>query len=89
MSEEHVCPHCGAHMDPITTPMDSSWGGEIHYVCFNDDCCYFTKSWDSLSGQGVENTGYRCRVDPRGACGPLAVWSADALKDLICKDVPE
>lgn len=73
-------------MDPIRTPLDSSWGGEIHHVCFNDECVYFVKSWDALDQQGIEETGYRCRRDTRGACGPLAVWSTDALKDLVIGD---
>jgi SAM-dependent methyltransferase len=73
-------------MDPFTTPMESSWGGEIHHICFNDECGYFVKSWDSLENQGVEKTGYRCRIDPRGSCGPQAVWSKDALKDrIVCE----
>ena len=83
MEEDKVCQHCGACMDAINTPLESTWGGEIHHVCFNDECAYFTKSWDALDGQGIENTGYRWRVDPRGAGGPMAVWSKDALKDLI------
>lgn len=70
-------------MDPITTPLESSWGGEVHYVCFNDQCTYYTKSWETLETQGIEQAGYRCRMDPRGACGPIAVWSPTALKDLI------
>lgn len=86
MSKETIkCPHCGAEMQPIATPESSSWGGEIHHVCFNDECSYFTKSWEVLDNQGVERTGYRCRIDPRGICGPMAVWSADALKDLVCR----
>jgi SAM-dependent methyltransferase len=83
MIEQRKCPHCGAEMHPIETPLLSSWGGEIHHVCFNDNCCYYLASWDVLEQQGIEKTGYRCRMDPRGQCGPLAVWSADALKDLI------
>jgi SAM-dependent methyltransferase len=86
MSEGHSCPHCGSEMDPILTPLDSSWGGEIHEICFNDDCSYFVNSWNALEDQGIERTGYRCRMDPRGACGPAPVWSEDALKDLIIKD---
>ena len=86
MESSRTCPHCGAQMDPIQTPLLSSWGGEIHYVCFNDECSYFKNSWNVLDNQGVEKTGYRCRMDPRGSCGPLAVWSPDALKDLICED---
>ena len=83
MSHMNECPHCGAEMKPIRTPMDSSWGGEIHHICFNDECVYFIKSWDSLENQGVQKTGYRCRVDPRGYCGPAPVWSPEALKDLV------
>lgn len=85
MDESKTCPHCGAEMDPIETPLMSSWGGEIHYVCFNDECCYFKESWDVLESQGIERTGYRCSIDPRGACSPMAVWSSEALKDLMCK----
>jgi SAM-dependent methyltransferase len=73
-------------MDPLRTPLESSWGGEIHYVCFNDECGYYCGSWEILESQGIEDTGYRCRMDPRGECGPLPVWSADAMKDLIVAD---
>ncbi len=73
-------------MDPIRTPIESSWGGEMHHICFNDDCRYFTKSWNALESQGIEKTGYRCRMDPRGCCGPAPVWSEDALKDLVVKE---
>jgi SAM-dependent methyltransferase len=73
-------------MDPIETPLLSNWGGEIHHVCFNDACNYFLESWNSLENQGIENTGYRCRMDPRGCCGPQPVWSKDALKDLVLRD---
>jgi SAM-dependent methyltransferase len=73
-------------MDPIRTPLESSWGGEMHHICFSDDCSYFTKSWKALECQGIEKTGYRCRMDPRGACGPAPVWSEDALKDLVVRE---
>lgn len=82
-SVQNACPHCGAQMSPVPTPLDTSWGGEVHHICFNDDCCYFIRSWDSLNDQGIEKTGYRCRMDPRGCCGPAPVWSKEALKDLI------
>ncbi len=83
MLEGHNCPYCGSQMDPIRTPMESSWGGELHHICFNDDCSYFTRSWKALERQGIRKTGYRCRMDPRGGCGPVPVWSKDALKDLV------
>ncbi len=86
MPEGHSCPHCGSEMDPIRTPLESSWGGELHKICFNDDCPYFTNSWNTLENQGIKQTGYRCRMDPRGSWGPAPVWSADALKDLVVKE---
>ncbi len=90
MEKKFTCPHCGAIMDPIRTPLESSWGGEIHYICFNDTCGYFERSWTRLLEQGVEDTGYRYRVDARGGAGPIAVWSKDALKDLIiCEEDEE
>ncbi|MFH1117915.1 MAG: methyltransferase domain-containing protein [Pseudomonadota bacterium] len=83
MPQGHSCPHCGSEMDPIRTPLDSSWGGEIHHICFNDDCRYFVESWNALENQGIEKTGYRCQMDPRGGCGPAPVWSESALKDMV------
>jgi SAM-dependent methyltransferase len=86
MSERHACPHCGSEMDPIRTPLESSWGGEMHHICFNNGCSYFTKSWKALESQRIAKTGYRCRMDPRGGCGPAPVWSEDALKELVVKE---
>lgn len=86
MANANSCPHCGVEMNPIRTPADSSWGGEVHYICFNDDCCYYVGSWDSLDSQGIAQTGYRCRMDPRGCCGPAPVWSNDALKDQVLRE---
>ena len=89
MTQACICPHCGAEMDPIRTPAESTWGGEIHHICFNDDCTYFVASRDTLKGQGIGGVGYRCRMDPRGACGPAPVWSHEALKSLILSDEAE
>jgi SAM-dependent methyltransferase len=86
MPKGNSCPHCGSEMDPIRTPLESSWGGELHHICFNDDCSYFTNSWNALENQRIEKTGYRCRMDPRGGCGPAPVWSEDALKDLVVNE---
>ena len=86
MSQGHACPYCGSEMDPIRTPLESSWGGELHHICFNDRCSYFERSWKAFEDQGIQKTGYRCRMDPRGACGPAPVWSEDALKDLVVKE---
>jgi SAM-dependent methyltransferase len=83
MKDKPACPHCGITMECMKTPYESTWGGEIHFVCFNDECSYYLNSWSALEEQGIENAGYRCRMDPRGQCGPIAVWSDSALRNLI------
>lgn len=86
MSEVHACPHCGVEMFSIDTPWESEWGGETHHVCFNDSCQYFVNSWKTLQCQGVDKTGYRCRIDARGACGPMPVKTPNDLKYLLCEE---
>lgn len=78
-----TCPHCGKTMLPIETPMDSTWGGETHEVCFNDLCVYFVRSFEFLEAQGIEGAGYRCRCDPRGRFGAVPITCADDMKDCI------
>jgi SAM-dependent methyltransferase len=66
-------------------PGESTWAGEVHHICFNDECSYFVDSWDALEKQGIEKTGYRCRVDCRGYASPAPVWSDHALKECVLK----
>ena len=40
-----------------------------------------------MEQQGINKTGYRCRIDPRGCCGPAPVWSTEALKNLVITNV--
>ena len=89
MDEDKVpfCPHCGERMRKWRTPPDSTWGGRIHYVCFNDDCPYFVRGWQWMLERYNVKSSYRHRYNPEtGASGPLPVWSMDALKDAV---VPE
>ena len=86
MKDKPVCPHCGEKMELMKTPYESTWGGEFHFVCFNNSCHYYVNSWKALEEQGIENAGYRCRLDPRGQCGPIAVWSDSALRNLIVQE---
>jgi hypothetical protein len=70
-------------MLPIEMPDQTGWDGEIHHVCFNDECEYYKKSWGVLRRQGGYQTGYRCRLSPRGSYEAQLVWGPDALKDKI------
>jgi hypothetical protein len=79
-----VCPHCGAQMKKWRVPLESTWPHEFFYVCFNDECPYFVKGWQTIWERQRAKASYRCRLDPdTGKCMPLPVWSYDALKDDI------
>lgn len=84
---EIQCPHCGGPLLRCTNPPDSSWAGEFHYVCFNDDCPYFVRGWQWMKDHYNVAASYRHRVDPAtGQSGPLPVWSADDFRNQI---IPE
>ena len=84
-SEEiHKCAHCGEKMLPWMPPAESSWGENLQYVCFNDDCEYYKNGWDHMWKNYSVKSSYRYRFNPvNGESGPLPVWSANALKDRI------
>ncbi len=84
MDCKNLCPHCGSEMLPIEMPDGTGWDGEIHFVCFNDECEYYKNSWDVLYEQGGFQTGYRCRLTPRETYEAQLVWGPDALKDKVC-----
>jgi len=81
--ENKPCPHCGAELLPIETPIESDWGGVTHWVCFNDECSYYGASWKHMARCGASHTGYRYRIDDNGNAGPVLVWSSEALRDRI------
>ncbi len=89
MSEKkpYTCPHCGAKLLPWRSPDMSSWGGDIQYICFNDECEYFIRGWNWMMEHFEQTVSYRHRFDPEtGDSGPIPVWSKSALKDLIVEE---
>ena len=85
-NEIPVCPHCKKALSPWEPPDGTTWGNDLQYVCFNDECEYFLKGWDHMWNTYKVKTSYRHRYDPKtGETGPLPVWSNDALKNLIKK----
>ncbi len=82
--DKTICPHCGVKMLKWRVPDQSTWSAEFFYVCFNDECAYYVKGWKHMYDQQKVGCSYRHRYDPdTGTCGPLPVWSPDALKDRI------
>jgi SAM-dependent methyltransferase len=74
------CPHCDVPLTKWEVP-DSpfiEWPNEFFYVCFNDQCGYFDRGWDSMLALG--NIGsYRFTYDPlKDASYPVPVISSYA-----------
>lgn len=83
-AQQPVCPHCNETLQPFELPDNTGWQTEFHLACFNDECAYFQRGWKHMDEHYAVKASYRYRVDPAtGKASPLAVWSADALKDRI------
>jgi len=83
--EKIVCPHCGQGMKKWRSSPLSTWGAELQYVCFNDECPYFVRGWDWMIEQRNVKASYRHQYNPKtGTSGPLPVFSYDDFKkDII------
>ncbi len=85
-----LCPHCDSPMLRWANPEASSWEGEFQYVCFNDDCPYYSRGWAWMESHYNLAVSYRYRLDPvTGEHGPLPVWSPEALRNQIILDPEE
>ncbi|MBU1320658.1 MAG: ogr/Delta-like zinc finger family protein [candidate division Zixibacteria bacterium] len=82
--DKTTCPHCGVKMLKWAAPAETSWGSDIQYVCFNDDCPYYVKGWEWMKGHYEQNVSYRHKYNPQtGELGPIPVWSSEALRNCI------
>jgi len=81
------CPHCNQLLRAFRVPDQSTYQEAVHWACFNDDCSYYRDGWKWMEEQYAAKASYRYRVtDAAGTCAsPLAVWSDDAVRDLILK----
>jgi hypothetical protein len=71
-------------------PPESSWGTDIHLVCFNDKCPYYERGWKHMMDNYQQKASYRYRLNSQsGEYGPLPVWSPTALRDGIVEDEEE
>lgn len=82
------CPHCGDSLKAVDIPVEMAWKNNVHYVCFNNECSYFTESAEWMMNNYASKVIYRYRVvDPdTGEASPLTVWSKTALLDRIIEE---
>ncbi len=86
--KELRCPHCNERLRAFRVPELSTYEEAVHWACFNDDCCYYRDGWKWMQERYAAQASYRYRVmDAAGTCAsPLAVWSDDAVRDLIIEE---
>lgn len=83
------CPYCEVRLEKWLVPQTifTEWPNEFFYVCFNDECPYFVRGWDTMAAQGNPGS-YRMRYDPlKDNCGPIPVLSRGSLRDGIVEDL--
>jgi len=85
------CPHCQERLRAFQVPDHSTYREPVHWACFNDDCCYYRDGWKWMEEQYAVKASYRYRVmDAAGTLpSPLAVWSEEAIRDLIIEEDTE
>ena len=60
------CPYCGEKLTKYEVPEHpfTQWDTEFMYVCFNNACPYFTRSWSTMHSQGNLGMSYRLMYNP-------------------------
>ena len=85
VKETLCCPYCDLPLDKWEVP-DSpfiEWPSQYQFICFNDECSYFKRGWETMARQGGVGS-YRFMFDPpTGGCYNVVVLSSDALRDGI------
>ncbi len=84
MADDLKCPHCQSTLLAWRAPAESSWGPQVQFVCFSDECPYYVAGWDWMMEKFNVRASYRHRYDPEAkAGGPLPVWAPDAHRNAI------
>ena len=89
VSERH-CPYCSTRMSlwqPPETPWEIDYNASLLYVCFNDECAYFTRGAQWCRVNGMRCSSYRHSRNPAtGSEGPLPVPVRGALRSGIVEE---
>lgn len=63
------CPHCDQEMSlwevpPVNFSDGLGWGAPYLFMCFNDDCPFYKRGWESMRENYAHNCSYRCMNYP-------------------------
>jgi hypothetical protein len=87
--EKHHCPHCKEELSCCHTPPyhvgdGLGWGTELFFICLNDDCPIFAKSWEEFEERYGHNSSCRYMLLPNEKKGsPMMVGSKEAFTGSI------
>ena len=88
-SEEHYCPHCKQRLSCCEAPPfhvgdGLGWGTDIFFICLNDECSLFTKSWEEFEERYGHSASCRFMLLPGEKKGtPMMVGSSIAFTGSI------
>ena len=87
--QKHDCPHCKEQLSCCHTPPyhvgdGLGWGTELIFICLNDDCSVFNKSWEQFEEEYGHSASCRYMLLPNEEKGgTMMVGSKDAFTGSI------
>lgn len=87
--EKHLCPHCQQQLSCCEAPPfhigdGLGWGTDIFFLCLNDQCALFTRSWENFEQRYGHNASCRYMLLPGEDTGmTIMVGSAEAFTGSI------
>lgn len=88
-NEVHHCPHCNTRLSCCEAPPfhigdGLGWGTDILFICLNNDCPLFAKSWETFEERYGHRASCRYMLLPGEEKGmTMMVGSADAFTGSI------
>jgi SAM-dependent methyltransferase len=84
------CPYCGEKLDKWQvpdSPFGQTWDNDHMYICFNDECGYYSRGWDVMARNGQRSCSYRLMYHPeKDCCLPIPVQNSRSLRESIIEE---
>jgi hypothetical protein len=86
VGKTHRCPYCEVALTPWEVPQTpfTEWACEQFYVCLNNRCPYYCRSWSAMDEQGNVGFAYRLMYNPeRDRCMPTPAAGLKACIETV------